>query len=115
MRALFFAFLLGHAAVHAVMWTLPFTDATREMPFDPAHSWLLGDQRILAVVLAGMATASYLAAGAGWLAQAAWWPATMVGASALSLALMVVFFAPWWLVGMVVSGALAVYGAQALP
>ena len=51
MRWLFFAFLLGHAAVHAVMWTLPFTDASEEMPFDPAHSWWLGDQRVAAGLL----------------------------------------------------------------
>lgn len=34
-------FVLGHAAVHAVMWALPFTDAIEDMPFDPAHSWWL--------------------------------------------------------------------------
>jgi hypothetical protein len=42
-RWLFFAFLLGHAAVPAVMWTLPFTDATDDMPFNPAESWLFGE------------------------------------------------------------------------
>lgn len=113
MRVLFFVFLLAHAAVHGVMWTLPFTDATHDMPFDPAHSWLLGDQRVLALVVAGLVSVSYLAAGVGWLAEAAWWPAKMVGASALSLALMVMFFAPWWLVGITISGALATYALQA--
>lgn len=113
MRALFFAFLAAHGAVHAVMWTLPFTDATADMPFDPAHSWLLGDQRTLAAVVAGLVTVAYLAAGAGWLAHADWWPATMVGASATSLLLMGVFFAPWWLVGIALSGGLAVYALQA--
>ena len=113
MRVLFFAFLLGHAAVHAVMWTLPFTGAVAEMPFDPARSWLLGDQRSLAAVLAGLVAVAYVAAGAGWLGHAAWWPATMIGASALSLLLMALFFAPWWLVGIVLSGGLMVYALQA--
>lgn len=113
MRWLFVLFLLGHAAVHAVMWTLPFTDATSEMPFNPAHSWLLGDQRITAVVLAGLVTAAYLTAAAGWLGHAAWWPATMIGASALSLLLMVLFFVPWWLIGIVLSGGLMIYALQA--
>jgi hypothetical protein len=115
MRALFGIFLLGHAVVHAVMWTLPFTSATSDMPFDPGHSWLVGDQRKTAVVFAGLVTMSYVAAGAGWLGQAAWWPAAMLGASTLSLLLMVIFFTPWWLVGIAISGALAVYGWHALP
>lgn len=114
MRALFFAFVLGHAAVHAVMWSLPFTPASEEMPFDPAHSWVLGEQRVAAAVLAALVTLAYVIAGAGWLAHASWWPATMVAASALSLLLMGLFFAPWWLVGIVLSGGLAAYGVSAL-
>lgn len=115
MRGLFLAFLLGHAAVHAVMWTLPFTDAVDDMPFDPAHSWLLGDQRMLAVVVAGLVAVAYVVVGLGWLGHAGWWPATMVGASALSLLLMGVFYAPWWLVGVAISGGLLVYALQASP
>ena len=113
MRWLFFAFVLGHAGVHAVMWTLPFTDATADMPFDPAHSWWLGDQRVVAVVLAGFAAVGYIVAGAGWLTDASWWPVTMIGASMLSLLLMALFFAPWWLVGIALSTGLAIYAMQA--
>ncbi len=113
MRWLFFAFVLGHAGVHAVMWTLPFTDAVDDMPFDPAHSWWLGDQRVAAVLLAGVIAAVYVVAGAAWLGDASWWPTAMIGASALSLLLMVLFFAPWWLVGIALSSGLAVYGLQA--
>lgn len=113
MRGLFFAFLLGHAAVHAVMWTLPFTDATNDMPFNPAESWLLGEQRNLAAVAAGLVTVAYLVAATGWLAHASWWQPAMVGASALSLLLMGLYFSPWWLVGIVLSGGLAVWALQA--
>ena len=113
MRWLFFAFVLGHAAVHAVMWTLPFTDAVEEMPFDPAYSWWLGDQRVAAVILASFVAVLYAMAGAGWLAEASWWPPAMIGASALSLLLMTLFFAPWWLVGIALSVGLAIYGVQA--
>lgn len=109
MRWLFLAFLLGHAAVHAVMWSLPFTDATNDLPFDPAESWLLGPQRTLAAVVAGFVTVAYVIAALGWLAQAAWWPPVMIAASALSLLLMGLFFSPWWLVGIALSGGLAVW------
>jgi hypothetical protein len=112
-RWLFFAFLLGHAAVPAVMWTLPFTDATDDMPFNPAESWLFGEQRNLAAVAAGLVTVAYLVAAVGWLAHASWWPPAMVAASTLSLLPMGLFFSPWWLVGIVLSGGLAVWAIQA--
>ncbi|HSJ22244.1 MAG TPA: hypothetical protein VK964_16870 [Nocardioidaceae bacterium] len=114
MRWLFFAFLLGHAAVHVVMWTLPFTDAIKDMPFNPAHSWWFGDQRIAAVLLAGVVAVGYVIAGVGWLLDAQWWPVSMASTSALSLLLMMLFFAPWWLVGIALSGGLAIYALQAL-
>lgn len=113
MRGLFVAFLVGHAAVHAVMWTLPFTDATADMPFDPGHSWLLGDQRAVAVVAAGLVAVAYLATAVGWFGQTGWWPTTMLSASVMSLLLMGVFYAPWWLVGIAISGGLVVYALQA--
>lgn len=113
MRWLFFAFLLGHAAVHVVMWTLPFTDAIKDMPFNPARSWLLGDQRVAAVVLAGVVAVGFAIAGVGWLLDAQWWPVSMASASALSLLLMALFFAPWWLVGIALSGGLALYAFRA--
>jgi hypothetical protein len=113
MRWLFFAFVLGHAGVHAVMWTLPFTDATEEMPFDPAHSWWLGEQRFAAVLFAGAIASVYVIAGAGWLADASWWPPAMIGASVLSLLLMALFFSPWWLAGIAISAGLAIYALQA--
>lgn len=113
MRWAFLAFVLGHAGVHAVMWTLPFTDGTNDMPFDPAHSWWLGDQRLTALLLAVLVTMLYVVAGIGWVTEASWWPTMMIGGSALSLALMTLFFAPWWLVGIALSLGLAIYGLQA--
>lgn len=113
MRTLFVVFLFGHAAVHGVMWTLPFTDATSEMPFDPAHSWLLGDRPVIAVVAAGAAALGFVVSGVVVAADAAWWPPVMLASSALSLALMVVFLSPWWSVGLVLSAGLAAYAWQA--
>lgn len=105
-------FLLGHAAVHAVMWTLPFTDATRDMPFDPGHSWLFGDNRVLPVVLAGIAAVTFAVTAVGYLTAAAWWPRAMLTAATVSLVVMIGWFTPWWLVGIALSGALAVYAWQ---
>jgi len=108
-------FLLGHAAVHAVMWTLPFTDAKQDMPFDPGHSWLFGDNRLLAVVLAGIAAVTFAVTAIGYLSAAAWWPSAMLTAAAASLLLMVAYFTPWWLIGIALSSALAIYAWQTQP
>lgn len=113
MRLLLGAFLFGHGAVHAVMWTLPFTDAVADMPFDPGHSWLLGDQHGLGAAGAALATLLYVATGIGYLVEATWWPATMIAGSVVSLALMGLFMASWWLVGIVISVALIVVAARA--
>ena len=115
MRLLFSAFLLGHAAVHAVMWTLPFTDATRDMPFDPGHSWVWGDRRLVAAALAGLATVAFGASAIGYLLQATWWPPVTLAAVTISLVLMITYFTPWWTVGIVLSGGLAVYAWQTQP
>lgn len=115
MRTVLAALLAGHAAVHAVMWTLPFTDATREMPFDPGHSWMFGDSRVPAVVLAGVATLAFAVSAVGVLLQAAWWPVAMLVASVVSLVLMIGWFTPWWLVGIALSGGLALFAWQSQP
>jgi hypothetical protein len=115
MRIALTVFLVGHAAVHAVMWTLPFTDATREMPFDPGHSWVFGDSRVPAVVLAGLATVGFAVSGAGLILQAGWWPVAMVASAAVSLVLMIGWFTPWWLVGIALSAGLAVFAWQSQP
>ncbi len=109
------AFLSGHAAVHAVMWTLPFTSAVSNMPFDPAHSWVWGESRLLALVLAGLATVAFAVTTVGYALDAGWWPPVMVLAAAVSLLLMVLYFSPYWSVGIVLSAGLLVYALQASP
>lgn len=115
MRILFIAFLFGHAAVHAVMWTLPFTDAVADMPFDPSHSWLLGNGRTIAAILAGIATLAIAVAAIAYGLNAAWWPSAMLAAATTSLLLMAVFLSPWWTVGIALSAALAVYAWHSQP
>ena len=95
------------------MWTLPFTDAAAEMPFDPAHSWLLGLSRGPSAALAGVATAAFVVAAVGYLASVGWWPSMLLAGAAVSLLLMLLTFTPWWSVGIALSTGLAVYAWQA--
>lgn len=115
MRVAFVIFLFGHAAVHGVMWTLPFTDAREDMPFDPAKSWLVGDRPEVAAVLAGLAVVGFVAAGIAFAARVAWWPEVLGGSAVVSLVLMVFFWSPYWIVGIVLSTAVGIYALQAAP
>jgi hypothetical protein len=53
-RFLFIAFFLVHAGIHAAIWATP-APKDPNASFDAGHSWLLGDQRVLALVLALLA------------------------------------------------------------
>src|SRR4026207_1011810 len=63
-RFLFIAFLIAHGLVHLAIWLMP-KPPGQKAPFDPDHSWLLGDQKTVAVVLAVAAAAVLMAGGAG--------------------------------------------------
>ena len=115
MRAVFSIFLLAHAAVHGVMWTLPLTAAIDDMPFDPAESWLVGKRPGLAVGLAGLAAIGFVGAAVGFAFRAAWWPDVLGASATVSLVLMVLFLSPYWIVGIVLSAALGIYAWQAGP
>jgi len=106
-RFLFIAFLLAHAGIHAAIWATP-AAKDPNAPFNAGHSWLLGDQRVLAQVLALLAAGFLLAAGIGLWAHTEWWRPTAVAGLAVSLGLMVVYFNPWFLFIQAVNAALIV-------
>jgi len=85
-------FLVAHGLVHLAVW-LPRPRA--DAPFDPGHSWLLGDvrqpARVLAVVAGG------LLAVAGILVLAGTGAGLAVAGAAVSLALVALTFHPWLL------------------
>jgi hypothetical protein len=95
-RFLFIAFLIAHGGIHAAIWATP-RPKDRPAPFDPSHSWLLGNQRVLALVLALVAAAFMVAAGVGLWAHAEWWRPVAVAGLAISFGLMILYFNPWFL------------------
>jgi hypothetical protein len=46
-RLLFIGFLIAHGLVHLAIWLMP-KPPDQKAPFDPGHSWLLGDQKTVA-------------------------------------------------------------------
>ncbi len=110
-RILLGGLVVAHGLVTAAVWASP---ARGGAPFRATHSWLLGDARPLAVALALVAALGFVLAGTGFLAHQAWWGAAGAGAGAVALVLMVLYFNPWLLAGIAISGGVFYAGVQAL-
>jgi hypothetical protein len=95
LRVLSIVFLIAHGGVHVALWA-PRYDAEKA-PFDASHSWLLGDRRPLAQILAFTAAALLGAAGIILLAHGGWWRPTAVVGLSLSTALLLLYFNAWYL------------------
>ena len=111
-RVLFGAFIVAHGLLTAFIWVSP---ANANAPFRASHSWLIGDARPLAVVIALVAAAGFVLAGIGLIIHQAWWGFTGIGAGAVALVLMALFFNPWLLAGIAISAGILYAGMQALP
>jgi hypothetical protein len=102
-RTVFGVLLVLHGLLTILIWSLP---PSSEAPMDTSHSWLVGDARTVSVVLALTAGPLIAAAGVGLLSHQAWWSLVGLAGGALSLALFGMFFTPWWLLAIAISGSL---------
>jgi hypothetical protein len=106
-RVVFIAFLIAHGAIHAAIWALPKPEG-QTAPFDPAHSWVIGEQRVVAMVLALAATFLLVAAGSFLWAQVPLWRLLAASGLIVSLGLMILYFNPWFLPIQVMNASLVV-------
>jgi hypothetical protein len=106
LQVLLGVFLIAHGLVHVAIWAPKYDP--EKAPFDASHSWLLGDQRPLARVLAFSAAAILIVAGSALLAQGGWWRPTAVVGLSVSTALLVLYFNRWYLFILAVNLALIV-------
>lgn len=111
-RVLLGVFIVAHGLLTALIWLSP---TKADAPFRATHSWLIGDARPLAIVIALVAAAGFVLAGVGIIADQAWWAVTRVGAGVVALLLMTLFFNPWLLAGIAISAGILSAGFQALP
>ena len=88
-RWLFIGFLVAHGLVHIAVWGSSKSVAAQGT--STSHSWLLGDQRALAIGLMIAATSLFALAGVGLLFHAEWWRPMTVVAGAVSLLLVGLF------------------------
>jgi hypothetical protein len=95
-RFLFIGSLIAHGLVHLAIWLMP-KPSEEKAPFDPNQSWLLGERKSVAVVLAVIAAALLVAGGLGLWVHAGWWRGGAALGLAASFGLMLLYFNPWYL------------------
>jgi len=110
-RFLLGGFVVAHGLVTAAIWVTP---AKGGEPFRATHFLAPRDARSVAVALAILAAAGFVLAGYGYLAQQSWWEVFAIGAGAVALVLMALYFNPWLLAGIAISGGVLYAGVQAL-
>jgi hypothetical protein len=117
MRTVLGLFLVAHGLVTIAIWSprYPAVPEGQVQPPDPAHSWLFGDVRMFSLIFGVVVGLALAAAGIGFLTHQTWWPPLAVGAGVASLLLFAVFFTPWWLAGIAISGGLIIGAPRAGP
>ncbi|GEM_PF-915744 len=112
-RLLVVGLVLGHGLIHAAYLAPrpPLTASGPAWPFELGHSWPLGSLGVsgdanrlvgvalVAVTIAGFALAAVAALG---VAPADVWTAGIVVGAMASLALLVLFFHPWLVLGVAI-------------
>jgi len=106
LRVLLIGFLIAHGLVHVAIWAPKYDP--EKAPFDASHSWLIGDHRPLAQVLAFAAAAILVLAGIALWSHGGWWRPTAVLGLSVSTALLLLYFNPWYLFILAVNAALIV-------
>lgn len=106
LRVLLIGFFIAHGLVHVAIWAPKYDP--EKAPFDASHSWLIGDRRTLAQVLAFSAAAILVVAGIGLWAHGGWWAPTAVVGLSVSTALLLLYFNPWYVFILAVNVALIV-------
>lgn len=113
-RFLIAALFVGHGPVHGIMFRLLYVpEARADLPFNPSHSWLIGDTRAFGFAFAIVVTVTFAIAGVGYLARAGWWEDATIAAAVLSLALLAVYPSRWFIVGYPISIALTLIAWRA--
>jgi hypothetical protein len=96
--------VVAHGLITGAIWTAP---PTPDAPFVAGHSWLLGDSRFLAVPVSILLALGFALAGVGLVLDQAWWAAFGLAAGVGALVFMLMYFNPWLLAGLAISGGIA--------
>jgi hypothetical protein len=102
----FVIYVIAHGLMHGIVFLFPSGSSS---PFDPYSSWLLEPLglsamglKIVAMSLAVAAGVVFLGTGVNYFASGVVKTRSTVLASVISLVLLVVFFSPWLMVGVLI-------------
>jgi hypothetical protein len=104
------SFVVAHGLVTAGIWLAPGND---DAPFDPAHSWLLGEARRAAIVIGFLVGAGLVVAGLAMLTRSDWWPTAAMLAGAGGTVQILVWFNRWLVLGLAINLAVLAVGLGA--
>lgn len=96
--------LVAHGAVTAAIWLAPLAP---DAPFNPNHSWLLGDSRTFAAPISGLMATGLAITGVALLSHQTWWTGAAIGFGTTAAAFMLLYFHPWLLLGIAINAATA--------
>ena len=105
-------FLIAHGLVHLGVWLAP---ASEDAPFDPRHSWLLGEVPALARLLAVTSCLLLVPAGILLLGHANLAVVFSVAGATVSLLLVLVTFHPWLSFAVAINVAIIVVALSVGP
>ena len=103
--------LTAHALITAAVWVAPLLP---DAPFNPAHSWLLGETRHVSLPTSIALAVALAGTGLGVLLDQSWWaPLGLAGGIGAAL-FTVVYFHPWLSLAIVINAGIALVTTQHL-
>lgn len=103
--------IIAHAVITGVIWTAPLLP---DAPFNPSHSWLLGDSRPIAGPASLILAVALAATGIGLLLNQPWWAPLGLATGTAATLFMLVYFNPWLSLAVAINAAIAITAASNL-
>lgn len=103
--------LIAHALITAAVWVSPLLP---NAPFNPAHSWLLGDSRNVSVPTSIALAVALAGTGLGLLLNQAWWAPLGLASGICAALFTVVYIHPWLSLAIAINAGIALIATQHL-
>jgi len=97
--------IIAHALITGVVWTAPLLP---DAPFNPGHSWLLGDSRPFAAPASVALALALAGTGIGLLLNQPWWAPLGLAAGAVAAVFILIYFNPWFSLAIAINAGLAI-------
>lgn len=106
-------FLIIHSLITGAIW-IPPQRGGELAGFGSQASWLFASSRPTMLLLSVAAAGSLGLAGIGVLGEHDWWAVAAIAGAAISLALIVATFTPWWSAAVVINAAVLYVAWQSI-